>query len=206
MPTPSFFINPHSGNLKTELIKLRPTPGYCMFIDIAGSTKMKQDGFLNWVALIHNCFANAQTFLLPFSPVKEIGDAIMFYVEDGDLQRSGYVPLQLFDGLWKIATETDHIFPAVKIGAARCENAYSITFRQGNQDYYGIDIDMAARIQGEAQERQVVIERRLYDNITTNYNATGNKDNFESYRSLSGPVLRPLKGIPHEVELFRAGL
>lgn len=164
---------------------------------------MKQKGIRHWIALIHNCFANVQMFLDPFGPVKGIGDALMFYIEASDLEQSGYVLLQVFDGLWQVATERDERFPVVKIGAAWCEDAYPVTFLRGSQDYYGIDVDMTARLQGLAKDREVVIERRLYDKINADYQRTGNKNDFRSFRSLHGPKREILKGVPGEVEVFR---
>ena len=84
MPTPSLWINPNNPELKRQVDSMLPTPGYCVFIDIAGSTAMKQKGIRHWIALIHNCFANAHLFLHPFSPVKGIGDALMYYIEAPD--------------------------------------------------------------------------------------------------------------------------
>ena len=164
---------------------------------------MKQQGIRHWIALIHNCFANVGMFLDPFSPLKGIGDALMYYIEAQDLEKSGYRPLQVFDGLWQVATDTDERFPVVKIGAAWCEQVYAITFLRGSQDYYGIDVDMTARLQALAQERQVVIERRLFDKIKADYEFFGNKNDFDSVRLLSGPKHELLKGIPAKIEVFR---
>jgi class 3 adenylate cyclase len=202
MPTPSLWINPDDPELKRRLNSLQPTPGYCIFIDIAGSAAMKQQGIRQWITLIHNCFANARLFLDPFSPVKGIGDALMYYIELSDLGQSGYTPLQIFDGLWQIATEDDSEFPAVRIGAARCEQAYALTFLPGNQDYYGTDIDMTARLQSLAKEREVVIERRFYEDIAADYRSIGNQEQFVSYRSLRGPRQESLKGIPSVTEVY----
>jgi class 3 adenylate cyclase len=202
MPTPSLWINPGGPNWRQSVEALSPAVGCCIFIDIAGSTAMKQKGIRHWIAVIHNCFANAGMFLDPFSPIKGIGDALM-YIEEQDLAQSGYVPLQIFDGLWQVATDTDERFPIVKIGAAWCEDAYAITFLRGSQDYYGIDVDMTARLQGVAHERQVIIERRLYEKIHADYERTGNKTDFRSFQSLVGPTRESLKGIPGEVEVFR---
>ncbi len=182
---------------------LRPTPGYCIFIDIASSTAMKQQGLRTWVALIHNCFANAHLFLDPFPPIKGIGDALMYYIELSDLKQSHYNPLKIFDSLWQVATDKDPGFPEVKIGAARCEEAYSLTFLRGNLDYYGVDIDVAARLLGLAKEREVIVERRFYEDIAADYQSTGNREQFVSFRSLQGPKEETLKGIPNPVEVYR---
>lgn len=203
MPTPSLWINTQNRDLRRCVDSLQPTPGYCIFIDIAGSTSMKQQGIRHWIALTHNCFANSHLFLEPFPPIKGIGDALMYYIELSDLERSGYTALQIFDGLWQIATDKDLNLPVVKIGAARCEQAYSLTFVRGNQDYYGIDIDMTARLQSLANEREVVIERRFYEDVTAGYQSIDNQEQFASYRSLRGPTQERLKGIPSIIEIYR---
>jgi class 3 adenylate cyclase len=116
--------------------------------------------------------------------------------EEVDLEKSGYTPLQLFDGLWQVATEHEPHFPGVKIGAARCERVYPITFLHGNRDYYGIDIDLAARLLAKASEPEVVIEQRFYDVIQSLYKQIGNQEQFDSVRRLTGPTRKKLKGIP----------
>jgi hypothetical protein len=203
MPTPSLWINPNDPELRRRVNSLQPTPGYCIFIDIAGSAAMKQQGIWQWIALIHNCFENARLFLYPFSPLKSIGDALMYYIELSDLRQSGYTPLQIFNGLWQTATENAPEFPVVRIGAAWCEQAYALTFLPGKQDYYGTDIDMTARLQSLAKEREVVIERRFYEGIAADYRGIGNQEQFESYRSLRGPRQESLKGIPNVTEVYR---
>lgn len=203
MPTPSLWIDLNDPGLKQRVDALQPTPGYCIFIDIAGSTAMKQHGIRQWIALIHNCFVNANRFLDPFSPVKSIGDALMYYIELSDLKQSGYTPLQIFDGLWQTAMGTDSRFPAVKIGVTRCDQVYAVTFLRGSQDYYGADIDMAARLKSLARERQVVIDGRLYDELAADYHRIHNQNQFASFRSLRGPMRETLKGFPNEIEVFR---
>ena len=183
MPTPSLWINPANPDWQKSLASLPPTPGCCVFIDIAGSTAMKQHGLLRWIAPIYNLFSNAGLFLDPFSPIKAIGDELLFFIEASDLQRSRYTPLQVFDGLWQISRESSLDFPDVRIGATWCDQAYSITFLRGNQDYYGIDVDLTARLRALASERQVVIERRFYDRVAAEYQKSGNKEQFPSYRS-----------------------
>jgi hypothetical protein len=203
MPTDCFYIDPGDQNFADRVDNLRPTPGYCIFMDITGSTEMKQAGLRKWITLIHNCFANTNLFLSPFAPLKGIGDELMFYIEDIDLQ--GYNALQLYDDLWQIATETDAvIFKDVKIVAARCEQAYAITFIRGNRDYYGIDIDRTAHLKSKAAARQVVIDSQFHAHVMDWFKTTGNKNDFKSVLRLRGPERDNFKGIPHEVAFFRA--
>lgn len=128
MPSQSFWINPHDPHLRDKVDALKPIPGYCIFIDIIASTAMKQKGIRHWISSIHNSFSNSELFLTPFCPLKSIGDTLMYYIEDSDLRKSGYCPLHIFDGLYQIATGDDHDIPPVKIGAARCLEAYALTF------------------------------------------------------------------------------
>lgn len=165
---------------------------------------MKCSTMTEWVAKIHNCFANSAAYLPPqFIPIKSIGDALMYYIEVSDLQKSGYSPLQIYDGLWQLATEKGPEFPDVKIGAAWCEEVYPITFFAGNRDYYGIDIDLTARLQSLANSKEVVIDSRLQGKVTSDFHQTGNQDDFVSVKKLKGPEKVAPKGIPHDVEIYR---
>lgn len=206
MPTPSYWFNANNPSLKHDLENLPRVPGYCVFLDITGSTDMKQAGILHWAPRIHNCFANATSFLSPFATLKCIGDELMYYIEESDLLKSGYSPMQIFDNLWQVANEAGPEFPEVKIGAAYCTDVYSLTFFKGHQDYYGIDIDMTARLRAAATaSRQIVINRRFHDAIRQRHTNAGNGEQFdESFLSLKGPESITLKGVPGEVEVFRS--
>lgn len=165
---------------------------------------MKSGGLTRWIAKTYNSFANADTCLQQFRPLKSIGDALMYYIEEPDLIRSGFNTLQIYDGLWQLATERQMEFPDVKVGAAWCEDVYPLTFLKGNQDYYGIDVDLTARLQQAAQTRQVVIDQRFFDKVMQDYNDAGNRDQFDSVRRLKGPEKANFKGIPQVVDIYRA--
>jgi class 3 adenylate cyclase len=204
MPSESLLINPHDPELKTKVELLAKTPGLCIFIDIAGSTAMKASNLKQWVAKIHNCFANARTFLPhQFTPIKSIGDALMYYVEEPDLLESEYKLLQVYDGLWKFVTEAGPEFPDVKVGAAWCDDVYPITFLPGKLDYYGIDIDLTARLQAIAGSKEVVIDQRFHQKVIEDWTLIGNSEQFESPKRLTGPEDVALKGIPGKVTVYR---
>lgn len=205
MPSTCLLIDPGAPDLKARVTSLAKISGICVFIDITGSTAMKCSSITEWVAKIYNCFANPASFLPPeFKPIKSIGDALMYYIEGPDLQQSGYTPLQIFEGLWQLATEEGPEFSDVKIGAAWCENVYPITFFPGSRDYYGIDIDLTARLQSLANNKEIVIDSRLYDKVTADFNHTGNRDDFVGVKRLNGPEKVVLKGISHEVLIYRS--
>lgn len=147
MPSECLLIDPNDRGLRGKVESLPKTPGICIFIDIRRSTGLKCADLKEWVAKIHNCFANAQTFLSPFTPIKSMGDALMYYIEDTDLSESKNNVLQIYDGLWQMATDTSPEYPEVRISAVSCEEVFPISFFPGQRDYYGIDIDLASKLQ-----------------------------------------------------------
>jgi class 3 adenylate cyclase len=196
-------IDPRDPELGAKIENIQRVPGLCIFIDITGSTQMKCSDLKEWVAKIYNRFSNGGAFLQRFAPIKSIGDALMYYIESYELLEKGYSLLQIYDGLWQIAAETGPEFPDVKIGAAWCEEVYAITSQAGARDYYGIDIDLAARLQAIADSKEAVIDFRFHEKILGNYNSIGNQSQFVSVRRLVGPEEVSLKGIPQKVLIYR---
>lgn len=208
MPTRPLLIDAKNSNLKADVDALEPVPGYCIFIDIVGSALLKQGSIYNWIALIHNGFANAGTFLNTFPPLKGIGDELMYYIEKDDLENNGYSVMQLFDALYQIANEQDTSYPATKIVAAYCESVYAMTFLPGARDYYGIDIDLAARLKGACispslRDKEVIIDGKMYQHVMKCYKNAGNQSQFASCLQLRGPTLHSAKGIPNQISIYR---
>ena len=208
MPTPPLLIGANNPNLKEEVDALVQAPGYCIFIDIVGSTLMKQRNIRNWIALIHNGFANAGTFFDAFRPLKGIGDELMYYIEEADLVSSGYSAMQVFDGLYQIANESDASYPATKIVAAYCTSVYAMTFIPGARDYYGIDIDRASRLKGDCispslREKEVIIDDQMYGRVRACYDRAGHPPQFASVLQLRGPTSHTAKGIPNAISIYR---
>jgi class 3 adenylate cyclase len=204
MPSSPLLIDAGDPLLREKLDGLPPSPGYCIFIDVVGSTAMKQKSMREWVALIHNCFANAKTFLTAFRPLKGIGDELMYFIEESDLK--GETALTIYDGLFQIAKDTNAAFPATKIVAAYCSSVYPMTFIQGSRDYYGIDVDRAARLKSISPppaEREVVIDSEMYSRVKAQYDWTGNKSDFECFLQLKGPTSHNAKGIPDPIRVYR---
>ena len=204
MPSPTLVINPNDPDLKQKVQDLDTTPGYCVFVDIIGSTEMKQQGLLNWIAYIHNAFANAAAFLDSFRPLKGIGDEVMYYIEAVDLEASGYMPLQIYDSLWQITKENAADFPAVKVVVAKCEDVYPISFWPGVTDYYGADIDLTARLKSKVQSKEIVIDGRFRDEVVAGYDSIGNKAQFVSVPDLGAEETETFKGFQQPTRFYRA--
>ena len=192
--------------LKQKLADLRTTPGYCIFIDIVGSTAMKQSGIHNWVAKIYNCFADADSFFAKFKPLKSIGDELMYFIEETDLIESGESALFLYDSLFQIAANTSKDYPETKICAAFCCNVYPLTFLEGTKDYYGIDIDRAARLKGNEvniSSRQVVIDASMHARVIQAASSIANSDQFSSLAGINEAEVFEAKGISDPIKFYR---
>jgi hypothetical protein len=197
------FENP---DLKEEVANLGTTPGYCIFIDIVGSTAMKQSGICNWVAKIYNCFADANSFFGKFKPLKSIGDELMYFIEEADLVERGESALWLYDSLFQIAENTKDDCPETKICAAFCSSVYPLTFLKGVRDYYGIDIDRAARLKGNEvniKSRQVLIDTGMYERVMQAVSLIGNNDEFSSLARIKEAETFEAKGILDPIKFYR---
>jgi len=85
--------NPNSNEIQDKLNQIPRCPGTCLFIDIVNSTEIKyQTGITEWGQKINNTF-NFLSLLneFPDNIVKGIGDEIMIYIPNEELQsKTGY--------------------------------------------------------------------------------------------------------------------
>lgn len=198
----SLYIHPDVENLKEQIDALRPIPGYCFFIDITGSTELKDMELSKWIIFTYNTFANIKSFLFSkFEPIKVLGDGMLFFVPESEMQEE--TPLTLFNCLTNIVKEGERYFKDVKIGAAFCRHAYDITFIQGNRDIYGKDIDLTARLAGIAVSREIVMNREFVDKVRSAWESMFNKPNFQEVTRITDPELIPLRGFTDRIEVFR---
>jgi len=199
----SLLINPDDPELGRKLDSLQPERGHCIFVDIVGSTEMKAGGIRKWVAMINNTFANARSFLMPFAPLKSIGDELMFFISDMRLQKTGESSLGIFSGMASIAQEEEPYYRDVRIAVAYCEQAYDITFMPGVPDVYGRDIDLTARLLTLAGSREVVMNEAFVERVRADYGNAGNKEQFPEVELMVGPWLERLKGFDEYVRIYK---
>jgi hypothetical protein len=198
----SFYIDPNDPELGEKIDNLKQTYGYCLFIDIVGSTELKNQKLSKWIILIYNTFANIKSFLFSkFRPIKSLGDELMFFVPELEMQ--GETPLTLFDGLINIILSDEPYFKEVKIGAVYCKEAYDITFLEGVPDIYGIDIDLTARLVSLADSQEIVMNSEFVEKIREEYDRILNKDNFPYVQKIIGPWYHKLKGFEDKVKIFK---
>jgi class 3 adenylate cyclase len=199
----ALLIDPSRRDFEKSLDALQPTTGFCIFADIADSTAMKDSSVKLWIVYICNIFRNIQTFL-PGRPLKAIGDQLMYFIPDSQLQETGTTPLGMFDALAKIAREPDeeHYFKNTRIAVAYCLDSYAITFVPGGVDYYGKDIDLTARLLTKAKPREIVMNEPFREMVTGRYKAIANKEQFFAVTQIEGPKRVKFKGFDDDVPIY----
>ncbi len=149
------------ADLARKLAALTPVPGFCICLDIVGSTGLKGAGVSAWVTATLEAFACVRSCLYAkFPPIKSIGDALMFFIPSAAMQ--GETAASLLAACCDMAVER-RIKTATRIAGVLCEEAYPITFMLGRPDYHGTDIDVAFRLLEFAGPREVVVDRRFYE-------------------------------------------
>lgn len=146
--------------LGPKLAALEPVPGFCICVDIAGSTTLKSQGVPAWVGATLEAFACARGCLYgKFPPIKSLGDALMFFIPQSEMR--GESAASLLAACCDMAADP-RVQVATRIAGVLCAEAYPVTFIQGRPDYHGADIDLTFRLLGLAGPREVVVDDRFY--------------------------------------------
>ena len=198
----ALYFDPADPQLKQKVLNLRPTPGYCIFVDMADSTAMKDQELHRWASKIHNAFAKVTTFMVDGSyPLKSLGDALLYFIPKQHLVDTKQVPLQLFAGLAAVVDDQDPIFPEQKAAVVSGE-AYELTFIRDRPDVYGKDVDLVARLAAIARSRELVMNRAFYEEVRREYNLVVPGTAFDEVRVIQRRPAVALKGFSEPVELF----
>lgn len=198
----SLYIDPNDPELGKKMDNLKPTYGFCFFIDIVGSTELKDGRLSKWIIFIYNTFANITSYLFSkFQPIKSLGDALMFFIPD--VAMKGETPLTLYNGLVKIIYSDEPYIKKVKIGAAYCKEAYNITFIKDVPDIYGKDIDLTFRLASVAKSQEIIMNSDFTKKVRDKYEQILNKHQFPDVQRIIGPLYQRLKGFKNEVEIFK---
>lgn len=155
------------GTTKEEICNLGKTPGFCISIDIAGSTSMKKISCkAEWMAKIKNSFQISNSYNdVEWEFIKGIGDEWMFYCPNCD-QKENSSETKAVNSLNRLKniiemSAFEKVYFKELVGTiCYCKEAYNISFaplfskKQGleyPEDYYGLDIDRTFRIAAGAK-------------------------------------------------------
>jgi len=201
----SLFFAPSEPDIEQKVRSLQLTPGYCVFVDIAGSTKMKDEALYRWASKIYNAFVKVQMFMpIGSFPLKSMGDALLYFIPKKELRDTRQVPLQLFAGLASVVDDPDPVFPEQK-AAVVSGAAYELTFIRDRPDVYGKDVDLAAQLSSKAGSREVVMNRAFYDEVVADFNRIGPGADFDEVSRIRCRGTVTLKGFDAPIELFSYG-
>jgi class 3 adenylate cyclase len=203
--------DPASTHLVKILNKIPTCPGTCIFIDMIESTGMKyKKGVGHWGRLINNTF-NFISILndFPENIVKGIGDELMIYIPDEVLvQKSSLtnhysIIEELYSTLLNIKSfPVKNLFMDCKIAMHYCTNVYNISFLKSYNDYYGKDIDMAARLMSKSGKNRIVFSEAFYEKAKTDLVNLNIPEELTCLNEASTPISENFKGIPHPL-IFR---
>ena len=200
------FLNPSSKDMEDVHDNVPTCPGTCFFIDIVDSSMLKyNEGLSQWGKKINNTF-NFISIIneFPDNIVKGIGDEIMIYISDDDLARKSSIN-NYFILLQEIYATIDNLksfpmkglFLPCKVSIHYCSDVYNITFLKDTNDYYGIDIDLTARLSSKARANTIVLSEVFYQKALNDFlNKYPNKDR-EVLDHVSEIIKTEFKGVPH---------
>jgi len=191
----TLFIDFDDPQMLARIEALKPLKGYCILLDISGSTRLKDMPTKKWIIHLYNTFANMRTFLLFLRPLKCIGDEMMFYVPVAESRKVFGGPLGLFSATCSIVSEKEELFRDVKASIVFCRSAYAIAFVRQTSDIYGKEIDLAARLLAKAKARQVIMSKSFYEALKRGYKKYGD--------GLQVPEFSEIDEVSYQLKGFR---
>jgi class 3 adenylate cyclase len=198
-------------------------PGYCIFIDVVDSVALKDKGLGAWCAAMCNLISPARGWLSGIdqrpekavtdtlaepsglSPLKVIGDCIMFYLPKGSMTKGADV-LTIFRSLVSIIQEPKRVGTDVRLevhaAVASCESAYEVTFVKGTDDIHGKDIDLAARLLKEAGPQELVMNDAFHTEAKVVF-LNSHPNRHEEFKNVQGPWTKSIKGFKEPLDIYK---
>ncbi|MCX6267115.1 MAG: hypothetical protein NTW16_07135 [Bacteroidetes bacterium] len=165
------YTDPNSEEMLQELDQIPRCPGICFFMDINRSTDIKyQGGLKDWGRKLNNTF-NTLLYVNHFQQhvVKGIGDEVMLFIPDEDLQKKSsnntcFALLEdIYAALFLIKNHPDqNLYLNCKVAIHYCTEVHNITFFENANDYYGSDVDLTARLMTKSVENRIVLSEKFY--------------------------------------------
>lgn len=203
------FKDPTSREIEEKLDSIPRCPGTCFFIDVINSTDIKYRTKLRqWGKRLNNTF-NFISFLndLPGNVVKGIGDELMLFIPDEDLfSKTSYN--NYFGLLGEIYATIDNLinypipdtFLNCKVAIHYCTEVYNISFFEHANDYYGMDIDLTARLMTKARANRIVLSEKFFIKVKNDMIDHDVRIQDSIISGISPVYMEDFKGVPHPTE------
>jgi class 3 adenylate cyclase len=192
-------------NLRLKIEELQPVPGYCIMVDMVASTAAKDAELSSWLSRTHDCFALVKSKLSNFTPLKSMGDALMYYIRESELRKDNGNPLKtIFLPLcFAIQEPEKDMFGRTKIAVAYCQHAYEVTFLKDTYDIYGKDIDLTARLLSVASEEEIVMNEPFVEQVRADFKESSIQSTYPDVPRIKGPWPQRFKGFEKEVHIYK---
>jgi hypothetical protein len=194
------FLNwDNPSKLKDQIENIQPISGICIFIDIVGSTKLKNENLKEWIIKIGNSLniALGASRVFADNVIKYIGDEVMIFIPIEKLGIENF--FTIFDFLKTNMTKFNSILDndvlEFKSAIHYCKDVYNISYQKDTEDYYGIDIDLTARLMKESSPNSIVTSEEYYSELTKFPSFT---DSFKDF--FCSGCTKEMKGIQHMVK------
>ena len=163
----------NSELLKTQIEELTPTKGVCIFIDICGSTAIKNEDLKKWIILIGNTIriCSGVSPLFRDNVLKLIGDEIMIFISDEKINEANENYATVLDFLKNCLSSNppviENITLRTKAAIHYCTDTFNISYSHIADDYYGNDIDLTARLMKKTEEKKIVLSETFYQLVNS---------------------------------------
>lgn len=203
------FRDPTSKEIEEKLESIPKSPGTCFFIDVINSTDIKYKTELkDWGKRLNNTF-NFISFLndFPDNVVKGIGDELMLFIPDEDLfAKTSYN--NYFGLIEEIYATIDNLvnyplentFLECKVSIHYCTEVYNISFFEHANDYYGMDIDLTARLMSKAKASRIVMSEKFFTKVKNDMIDMNVRLENTALANISSVYMEDFKGVPWPTE------
>ena len=159
------YIKPRKlEKLKKELL---PTLGTVIYIDMVGSTILKDEEVKIWSKKMQNTFLFALKAFKPMNDavVKLIGDEMFMYIPDYTTKQVNHIEILkvVKSIIGKFNKDIEHSFIGLKGAIHHCDDVYNILYYEGQNDYYGTGLELAEKLMSRASTDMLIISDKFYD-------------------------------------------
>lgn len=187
--------------------QLKPTPGYCILIDIVGSTVLKREASEKWITQMKQIFDDIRQVMNFTSFFKSIGDCFMCFIRDADFQKNGVNNANVLAdricdliNMQMLNSSCHQIKAALVYSHADC---YELSFIKDTADIYGNGIDLAFRLLSLANENEVLMNYEAYERVKTLFDEKDPDREYQSKMHFQGPWRQSVKGFADAIEIYK---
>lgn len=193
-----------SKEYRDKLDKLGKVPGTCIFIDVCGSTELKNKSDSKyWIPVIGNTLSVGQK--LPFldNPLKVIGDELMYFIPDEEVKWNKAAHATMMQSLTQFVSTwgyfLDETMLHLKAAIHYTTEVYQISYfgspEEPQLDFYGSGIDLSARLMSVTDDRVII--------VSDDFLRVAQPEYPEFLSGLSGPFYEHFKGFPEETKYWK---